>query len=177
MARIPYPDESELPDHIRELLDQLAPLNVFRMMAHGENLLRQFVRLGNQLLFEGELDPAHRELAIIRVGILCGSDYEVHQHRRIARDLGLEEERLEALEQGPDADAFNAQQRRVLEFTDAVVADGHPDDALFGEMEEAYSHRELVELVVCIGYYMMVSRFLETFDVDFEDADEHLEVD
>ncbi len=177
MARIPYPDENDLPESVRELLDELAPLNIFRMMAHGEKLLRQFVRLGNQLLFESDLDPALRELAIVRVGILCGSDYEVHQHRHLARDLGLEEETLDALEWGPDADALTPRQRRLLEFTDAVVEDGQPDEALFGAMEEAHSHRELVELVVCIGYYMMVSRFLETFDVDLEDAGEHLEVD
>jgi len=176
MARIPYPDERDLSDHVRELLNELAPLNVFRMMAHGDNLLRQFVRLGNQLLFESELDPELRELVILRVGYLCGSGYEVHQHRRIARDLGVESDRLEALREGAEAGVFNGWERRVLRFTDAVVH-GKPDEALFESVREGLSDRELVELVVCIGYYVMVSRFLETFEVEIENAEAHLEVE
>jgi 4-carboxymuconolactone decarboxylase len=33
---------------------------------------------------------------------------------------------------------------------------------------EALSLREVQELTVTIGYYMLVSRFLETFDIEIE---------
>ena len=35
-------------------------------------------------------------------------------------------------------------------------------------LAEKLSLQEMQELTVTIGYYMMVSRFLETFDVDIE---------
>ena len=41
------------------------------------------------LLRRGELDPRLREIAILRVGMLCGAGYEVHQHRWVARRVGL----------------------------------------------------------------------------------------
>jgi hypothetical protein len=39
---------------------------------------------------------------------------------------------------------------------------------MFEAMRERLTTRALAELVLTIGYYMMVSRFLENFDVDIE---------
>ena len=38
-----------------------------------------------------------------------------------------------------------------------------------GGDRRALSFQEVQELTMTVGYYMMVSRFLETFDVDIED--------
>ena len=39
-----------------------------------------------------------------------------------------------------------------------------------GPLARRLSHQEMQELTLTVGYYMMVCRFLETFDVDIEDA-------
>ncbi len=51
MARIPYPDAKTLLPETQDQLAKLPPLNLFRMLAGGEGLLRAFVQLGNHLLF------------------------------------------------------------------------------------------------------------------------------
>jgi alkylhydroperoxidase family enzyme len=58
----------------------------------------------------------------------------------------------------------------VMRFTDDVVKNVRASDATFKPLAERLSHQEMQELTITIGYYMMVSRFLETFDVDIEDA-------
>ncbi|MCC2102710.1 MAG: hypothetical protein KDJ20_01055, partial [Hyphomicrobiales bacterium] len=50
------------------------------------------------------------------------------------------------------------------------VANVRASDATFAPLTRRFSHKEMQELTLTIGYYMMVSRFLETFDVDIEDA-------
>jgi 4-carboxymuconolactone decarboxylase len=172
MARVPYPDPATLDPSTTEFLDRLPPLNVFRMMAHGEGLLAAFTRLGNQLLFKSELDPVLREIAILRVGVLSGAGYELFQHERIGRQLGMSEELIGAIRAGPDAAVFDDMQRRVVQFTDDVVANVRAGDDTFDPLRQRLSLRALQELVMTVGYYMAVSRFLETFDVDIEDADE-----
>jgi 4-carboxymuconolactone decarboxylase len=170
MARVPYPDPATLDPTTTAFLDRLPPLNVFRMMAHGEGLLAAFTRLGNHLLFKSELDPVLREIAILRVGVVSSAGYEVFQHERIGRQLGMSDELIGAIHAGPDSAAFDDLQRLVVRFTDDVVANVRAGDDTFGPVLQRLSVREVQELVMTIGYYMAVSRFLETFDVDVEDV-------
>lgn len=171
MARVPYPDPSTLDPNTTAFLDRVPPLNVFRMLAGGEGLLVAFARFGNHLLFKTELDPVLREIAIIRVGVLSGAGYEVFQHERIARDLGMSDELIAAIHAGPDAPEFDDLQRLVVRFTDDVVANVRAGDATFDPLLARLSLREVEELVMTIGFYMAVSRFLETFDVEVETDD------
>lgn len=168
MARVLYPDPATLDPETRAFLEQLPPLNVFRMLAHGEGLLAAFARFGNHLLSKSKLDPVLRELAILRVGVLSGAGYELFQHERIARELGMSDELIGAVRAGPDEPAFDDLQRLVVRFTDDVVANVRANDATFTPLLERLSVREAQELVMTIGFYMAVSRFLETFGVDIE---------
>jgi 4-carboxymuconolactone decarboxylase len=168
MARIPYPDPGSLDPDTKAFLDRLPPLNVFRMMAHGEGLLAAFTRFGNHLLSKTELDPVLREIAILRVGFLSGAVYEVFQHERIGREVGMSDELLAAVRAGPDDPAFDDRQRLVMRLTDDVVANVRAGDDTFAPLLEQLTVRELHELVMTIGFYMAVSRYLETFGVDIE---------
>jgi 4-carboxymuconolactone decarboxylase len=170
MARVPYPDPDRLDPDTRAFLDRLPPLNVFRMMAGGEGLVAAFARFGNHLLYKTTLDPVLREIAIIRVGVLSGARYEVFQHERIARDVGMSEELIAAIHDGPGAAVFDDVQRLIVLFTDDVVANVRAGDGTFVPIVQRLPLREVQELVMTIGYYMAVSRFLETFDVDVEGA-------
>jgi alkylhydroperoxidase family enzyme len=138
------------------------------MMAGGEGLLRGFVRLGNHLLYRSKLDPILREIAIIRVGVLSNASYEVFQHDRIGRGLGMTEPVLAAIRRGPDDPAFDDLQRLVVRFTDDVVRNVRASDQTFRPLAARLSICELQELTVAIGYYMAASRFLENFDIDIE---------
>jgi 4-carboxymuconolactone decarboxylase len=170
MARIPYPDPKSLTPETQDQLAKLPPLNLFRMMAGGEGLLRAFVQLGNHLLFKCKLPPVLREIAILRVGVLCNARYEVFHHDRIARGLGMSDALLGAIRHGPDAAEFDDLQRLVMRYTDDVVRNVRGSDDTFEPLRARLSLQELQELTVTIGYYLTASRFLENFDIDIEDA-------
>jgi len=170
MARIPYPDATALAPETQDQLARLPPLNLFRMLAGGEGLLRAFVALGNHLLFKADLPPVLREIAILRVGALSNARYEVFQHERIARGLGMSDALLAAIRHGPDAAEFDDVQRLIMRYTDDVVRNVRASDDTFEPLRARLSLQELQELTVTIGYYMTASRFLENFDVDIEIA-------
>jgi len=170
MARVPYPDPSSLGAEDRDALEKLAPLNIFRMMAGGGGLLPAFLKLGNHLLFRTKLDPILREIAIIRVGVLSRASYEVHQHERIGRDIGMSDALIRATHAGPDDAEFDPLQRLVMRYTDDVVLNVRASDATFQPLAERMSMQEVQELTVTIGFYMMVCRYLETFGIDIEPA-------
>ncbi len=168
MARIPYPDLDAAPEKVREALAKLPDANIFRMAAHAESATRSFFGLGTALLYKGTLDPVLRELAIVRVGHLSAASYEIFQHEAILRDLGVAEVKIAALAEGAESDQFDETERDVLRFTDDVVRNVRASDETFGPIRERFDERQIAELIMAIGYYMMVSRFLETLDVDAE---------
>jgi 4-carboxymuconolactone decarboxylase len=168
MARLPYVDLDAMSPAYRELLASRRPLNLYRLLPHAPAACEPFLALGGALLRKSELDPVLREVAILRVGFLSRASYEVHQHKRLARSLGMSDATIAAIELGPDAPGLSASEDLVLRFTDQLVRHVKAPNALFDEVRQALGERPLAELVLTIGFYMMVSRFLENFEVDVE---------
>jgi len=170
MSRIPYFDMAEAPASYTDLLKGRPTLNLYRMLPHAGPAAEGFLRLGGALLRDNALDSRLREIAILRVGILSGASYEVHQHRKVAQRVGLAEAKVAALELGADTSALTDVERLVLQFTDQLVHHVKAPDEMFAALSAHFNHREMAELVLTVGFYMMVSRFLENFEVDIEPA-------
>lgn len=168
MARIPYADPDAFDEKTQNLISRLAPLNIFRMMAHAPGLLRPFVDLGGAFLYEGTLDPITRECAILRVGYLSHASYETAQHEKIGRDVGMSDDLIEAVKIGPSATGLSDEQKLTLAYVDDLVANVKAGDATFLPALAHFGAETLQELTLISGYYMMVCRFLETFEVDIE---------
>jgi alkylhydroperoxidase family enzyme len=170
MARIDYSDPAKHNDRTRELLGKNRNANIFKMLAHSPSYLEQYCRLGGAIRSRGELDPVIRELAITRTGILCQAPYEIVAHKRIGKGVGVTDEQNEALENWQSATCFNEVQRAALAFADEIVAQCKPSDATFKAIASKLTPAALVELQISIGFYIMTSKFLETFAIDMEQA-------
>ena len=170
MARLPYVDPATAPAPVRELLERLpVKLNVFRMMAHAATDFRPLVGLGSAILARQKLSPKLRELAILRVAALSPARYEWVQHVPIAQATGATAAQITALERGEiAADTFDAVERAVLRFTTEVLCDVRASEATFAEAARHLSAQEIVELIVTVGYYMLIARLLETTAVDLD---------
>ena len=168
MARVPYFDMSKAPPEYVALLAARRPLNLYRMLPHAGPAGQGFLKLGGALLRDNALDSKLREIAILRVGILSRAGYEVHQHKRLARKVGLSEAKIAALEVGADTSALDELELKVLRFTDQLVHHVKAPDDMWQDLGRHLDHRQMAELVLTVGFYMMVSRFLENFEVDIE---------
>jgi alkylhydroperoxidase family enzyme len=171
MARIDYSDPAKLDDRTSGIVAKNGNANIFRMMAHSPDYLRQYCRLGAAIRFRGELDPVLRELAITRTGILCEAPYEVVAHRRIGKAIGVTDEQNAALEDWRSATCFNEVQRAALAFTDEIVTSRKPTDATLDAIAAKLTPGALIELQLSIGFYIMTSKFLETFGIDMQPVD------
>jgi alkylhydroperoxidase family enzyme len=172
MARINYGDPAAFSDRTRELLTKNRNANIFRMLAHSPAYLEQYCRLGGAIRHRGELDPIVRELAITRTGLLCEAPYEVAAHKRIGKNVGVSDEQNEALVNWEAASCFSELQRAALAFTDEIVRMPRPSDATFKAIATKLTQGALVELQLAVGFYIMTSKFLETFAIDMQPVDE-----
>ena len=73
----------------------------------------------------------------------------------------------------PDASVFDAFECALLRYTDAVVREVKAPEELFRAVASKLTHQQLVELMMTIGFYMLVSRLLENLEVDIEDPPVH----
>jgi alkylhydroperoxidase family enzyme len=174
MARIDYSDPANLDDRTNGVVAKNRSANIFRMMAHSPEYLRQYCRLGAAIRFRGELDPVLRELAITRTGILCDAPYEVVAHKRIGKGVGVTDEQNAALEDWKRATCFSEVERAALAFTDEIVTSRKPSDATLQAIAAKLTPGALIELQLSVGFYIMTSKFLETFGVDMQPASEVL---
>jgi alkylhydroperoxidase family enzyme len=172
MARIDYSDPAHHNDRTRDLLGKNRNANIFRMMAHSPSYLEQYCRLGGAIRHKGELDPIVRELAITRTGILCEAPYEIVAHKRIGKNVGVTDEQNAALENWQAATCFNEMQRAALAFTDEIVRLKRPTDTTFDAIRSKLTPGALIELQLSVGFYIMTSKFLETFEIDMQPVTE-----
>src|SRR3954449_12130873 len=172
MARIDYSDPAKHNERTRELLGKNRNANIFRMMAHSPSYLEQYCRLGGAIRSRGEVDPIVRELTITRTGILCDAPYEIVAHKRIGKSVGVTDEQNEALANWQAASCFDEVQRAALAFADEIVKLNKPTDATFNAIKSKLTPGALVELQLSVGFYIMTSKFLETFAVDMQPAAE-----
>ena len=170
MARIPYVEIDTAPPAVKETLEKLpAKLNIFKMMAHAETNFRPLIMLGTSILTQQQLPAKLRELAILRVARLSHAEYEWVQHVPIAKMTGASDAQVAALERD-DATAacFDPVERVVLRATDEIVRDGGPSDATFASLQGHFSNREIVELVIAVGFYMTMARLMITTGIDVD---------
>jgi alkylhydroperoxidase family enzyme len=171
VARLPYVDPDDAPEPVRDALGRVPPLNIFRMMANAESAFRPWLRWGASLLGELQLDPLLRELAILRVARLTPhAEYEWVQHVPLAKAAGATGEQVAALERDEiDAEGFSPDERLVLRFTTEVVRDAQASDETLEELGGVLSPREIVELLMVIGQYMMVARVMATTRMEIDE--------
>jgi alkylhydroperoxidase family enzyme len=186
VARIAPIDPAQTPEKVREALDNLPPLNIFRTLAHAETAFRPFLRFGGAVLGEMELDPIVRELAILTVAKEAEAEYEWVQHVAIGKAVGVSDAQIKALAEadscsaeGADAriaaaadgsGAFDSAQQAAIELAAAVVRGPHISDDLYDCIRAQFSDREIVELLIAIGDYLMLARLMTILEVDLDEA-------
>jgi 4-carboxymuconolactone decarboxylase len=162
MPRIPYPETEHLSDAKRAYVDQLGPrmLNVVRMSLHTPHGLWEAQRdLAGGSVLKATIDPWLREILILRVAYLSRSDYELYHHLSIARNLGMSEATIAALESG-DFTALTPEERAVAQFTTEVVEDITPTDTALAAVRALLPDALVFEMIALIGNYMMTARVI-----------------
>lgn len=174
MARVSIPSRDRVSDDLKDVFQDMERRggqvpNIFKVMAHCPRVGREFLRLGNAILFKGSLPPKLRELAILRVGDLAEATYEWTQHVPIGLMAGLTEEQIKTMHRWKDSPLFSDQERAVLQYTDEVAQNIRVSEETFKAVRDFLTEEQVVELTTTIGYYGMVSRILEALEIELEE--------
>ena len=122
-----------------------------------------------------------RELAILRIGALCDSDYEWGAHVPAGRAAGLTADEIRRIAMTPLATSpavslpgWRGQDAAVIRAVDELFAADAISDPVWTSLSSTLDRRQRIDLLIAIGGYRMVSMALNTFGVPLEPNSERL---
>ena len=159
-------------DEVRTLLDPEgaggAVLNLNATLAHHPRLFRPRAVQSAYIRTGSTLSDRAREILILRIGWLCGSEYEWSQHVRVARRVGMDDEEIRRIAIGTDADGWDPLGQLLVRAVDELHADDSLSDATWALLSEYYSVSELIDAVITVAGYRMVSIALNSIGTQLE---------
>jgi alkylhydroperoxidase family enzyme len=125
--------------------------NVFRTFARNPpaDALRNAV--GRHIRDETSLAPRNREQLIMRVGVLCRSEYEWAAHSRIGRQAGLNDADVGRVIAGPSAPGGAALETALLRAADELYRDDVVGDATWDALAKELSEQQLLDALFTFG--------------------------
>ena len=171
--RIKPLEESEWDDDARTLIDGLRKagnpvINIVKTLANYSKLYNRWRVFGNHVLFKSSLPIREKEILILRIGWLCGSEYEWGQHVLIGKRSGLNDEDIKRITEGADATGWDPFEATLIRAVDELFSNAFISDMTWNALSERYNTKQLMDVVFTIGQYNLVSWALNTFGVQRE---------
>jgi hypothetical protein len=168
---IEYPDFSKLPDPVREKFESLpTKVNFFRMLGYSAGAFIPVIDLTNAIFRDLTISDYYKELMVLLLAANEDVAYEWEQHVSIAQAAGVRPDQFVAIAEGrlDDPAAFKENERVLLRFGQAILDKGKAPGVLFKHAQQHFSLEELSDAIIVIGYYRMLSGYIQTFNIEVD---------
>jgi alkylhydroperoxidase family enzyme len=143
-------------------------VQLFTTLGTHKPLLWTWLPFAGYLLYIGKLSRKDAEFVILRVAHLRGSQYELQQHRRLARSRGIDEALQDKIFEGPDAEGLTDRQRTLLIATDELINTRNLSDPTWVKLSRYLDRPQLIEFVTLAGQYDALAATLNTLKVPLD---------
>jgi alkylhydroperoxidase family enzyme len=172
MSRLPLV-QGDAPDPITaevfatSIREGREPIALYRVLANNPVMLRSYAHLAKTVRYDAGTPRALRELVILRIAQLCGSEYEWQHHRRMAADAGVSDEQVAALGEAASSPLFDDAQRAAIRLAEEQH-ELRVSDETVAALRAAVGDAATVELSLMAGLYEAVARMLQAFAIEVE---------
>lgn len=149
--------------------------NALSTLAHHPALAKAFLRFNVHLLTSSTLPARIRELAILRVAHRRQCAYEWSHHVRMAKDEGITDDEIAALQRFGDGSAedFDTFDRAVITGVDELEEKSELSDRTWAALGERLSDQQRMDFVFTVGCYALLAMAFNTFGIELEHAEQH----
>lgn len=175
MARVKYLSRMAAGESLAPLYDRLErerkvpTANIFLALANAPEILDGFLTYANAVR-GAKLSPRLRELAILVVGHVTESEYEIAHHHSHALKAGVSEEQYAAVPEFESSSLFNDEERAVMAFAKDSTRNVDVSEQTWNRASRHLSEREMVELAVTVAWYNSGVRIMGALGIDLEDS-------
>jgi len=143
------------------------PPNVFTTLARAPELFRAFIGFGAALR-NGRLGARERELLILRTAHNAGSRYEWTHHVPMAVATGLSDDEIDRLRGAAADPGWSAEDAALVAAADELYHDSTIGDDTWAALASRYDDAELIELIMLVGEYRLLSMALGALRIQLE---------
>jgi len=175
MARVRYLSREDAGPQNQTLFDRLErerkvpTANIFRALAHAPAILTEFISYANAMR-SASISPRLRELAILTVGHVTNSEYEIAHHQSHGEKAGISLEQLKAVPDFETSPLFNDEERAVMAFAKESTLKVDVSEATYERVAAFFPERQLVELVLTVAWYNSGVRIMGGLAIELEEG-------
>lgn len=119
--------------------------------------------------FSHSVDEHLKHLARLRTAQVIGCEWCLDFGSYLAQKAGASEDQLRALSHWRDSDQFDALERLVLEYAEAITRTPvEVADELFARVREHFDEQQIVELTMTVALENLYSRFNWSLGIEGE---------
>jgi len=153
------------------------PMHIFTTLGKADpELFRRWLAFGGALL-SGRLPGRLRELVILRTACRFEGRYEWAQHIEMGAEQGVTPAEMAALGAGEaelDAHPWSPLERAALRAVDDTADAGAVSDATWSALDAQLDDAQLIELLMLIAHYLMLTTVLRSLHLQLEPRAEAL---
>jgi alkylhydroperoxidase family enzyme len=124
---------------------------------------------------DSPLNAALREIAILRVGYVRGSQFVFSQHCKAARGAGVSEDKIASVPYWTITDVFTPAERAVLAFTDGMIGEGgRVHDRVFAALRQHLPDDQILMLTYFVNMYALHATSTKALRLEYDDVPERV---
>jgi hypothetical protein len=166
---IPLLADKDIPPDLLNLLNQYPRINIYTLLAHSPTVCKPWIDLINGIYNSG-FSPRLREIALVRIGTVMPSHYELHQHQFIALKNGVTEDEIKIITCSQQVTSLDEQANLICRVVDELHQKSNISDATFKLLTNHFSTNEMVSLGVIIAMYFAVGMFVNFTRTEIESS-------
>ncbi|WP_333671599.1 carboxymuconolactone decarboxylase family protein [Elioraea tepidiphila] len=169
-SRMPEPTPETTPE-TAEVFARVAASrgwvsNLLKSLGHAPEALARFSALGHYGRYGNALSERQRELVIVIVG--RGIAYAWAHHAPLARDAGVTEAELAAIQDGRTPDGLSPADKALCDFVFAFTSFAGIPDPVWTALTAAFSPREATDIAMLAAYYLAAGSLIIGLGVKVE---------
>ena len=168
---IPLPSEQTVQQIMGKTYDAEKTLNVLKMFAETEDMYEATIGIVKTMFQVKGVDPKIREMIILRAAKVLNAPYEAQANVRMAKNAGLSAAEVDAAATDGPVSGINPEYVLVCKATDELSKSGTLRDETVRELLDKYGETISRKIVLMIGWFNMLSLFLNGCRVPLETTD------
>lgn len=141
-------------------------LNIVRTFVNHPEVYEAWMGFSERIVFDSSLPLRDREVLTLQTVAAARGEYEIAQHRTVARNIGLSDaEVAAAMGDGSGLPPF---EQTLVRAARELVTEQAVSQPTWDALAERYSPRQLMEVVFFVGNYTVLAMATNSFGVEVE---------
>jgi len=124
--------------------------------------------INQHILNATTLSVRQRETLLMRIGVLCRSEYEWAAHSRLGRRAGMTDADVARIVAGPESGGGDPLELALLRATDELYRDDMVSADTWADLSKGLDTKQLLDVLIAVGGYRATSMAINSAGVQLD---------